>query len=58
MRGASACRAGWLDAARQVPPARDGDLDSGLDFEAVAARHTALLDAYPELSAFYLSAPD
>jgi hypothetical protein len=45
----------WLDAQRQVPPPDDTSADAGLDFDAVYARHVALLDAYPALEQVYLS---
>jgi hypothetical protein len=49
---------GWLDRERQVPPAADTSADDGLDWDAVVARHVGLLDAYPELRAFWDAAPD
>jgi hypothetical protein len=53
-RGADA----WLDRERQVPAAADTSADAGLDFAAVVARHTALLEAYPELATYYAEVPD
>jgi outer membrane protein assembly factor BamB len=49
---------GWLDRMREVPPAADTQADSGLTWEQVVARHTALLDAYPALHDFYMARPD
>jgi hypothetical protein len=48
----------WLDSMRQVPPADDTSADTGLSFQDVVNRHTALLDAYPALADFYASTPD
>jgi len=48
----------WLDQARQVPLAADTSGDIGLAFDAVVSRHIGLLDAHPELSAFYQNTPD
>jgi hypothetical protein len=39
----------WLDANLQIPAAADWSADRGLTDEDVAARHLAVLDAYPEL---------
>jgi hypothetical protein len=44
----------WLDGNRQVPPAESTSADEGLSTDEVIERHVAMLDAYPELRAFYL----
>ena len=48
----------WMDRERQVPPAADTSADTGLDFPDIVSRHVALLDAYPELAAFYAGEDD
>jgi hypothetical protein len=47
----------WLDSARQVPPAADTQPDTGLTWEMLVERHTAFLDPYPALRAFYDADP-
>jgi hypothetical protein len=48
----------WLLAVRQTPPPADWSGDAGLPFEAVAARHLALLAANPAIAAAYFAELD
>lgn len=47
----------WLLAFRQTPRPFDHSVDATLPWEAVVARHLALLDAYPAIRARYLGEP-
>ncbi|HEX8968773.1 MAG TPA: hypothetical protein VF937_12885 [Chloroflexota bacterium] len=49
---------GWLDQARQIPPAADQTMDASLAWDDLVARQVALLDSYPALQAFYDAAAD
>ena len=48
----------WLQSSRQIPPPADNSADAGLPWDAVMARHLALLDGSPTLRNFYLGTPD
>ncbi len=49
---------GWLEAFRQIPPSRDWAGDQGLAWEAIVARHLAILDPYPALLGRFQAVPD
>jgi hypothetical protein len=47
----------WLLAERLTPPPFDHSSDRMLPWDAVVARHLALLDAYPAIRAHYIAEP-
>ena len=48
----------WLEVEKNIPPPANTSADAGLSWDAVVARHLALLDADPALKAAYLRQPD
>lgn len=57
-RLSAAGKDGWLDTVRQTPPSFDNAADAGLAWDAVVARHLALLDALPAIQAAYRADAD
>ena len=48
----------WLEAFSQIPPSRDWAGDQGLAWEAIVARHLAILYPYASLLARFQAVPD